>query len=207
MKKNIRPTNLKLHNFLDETFIHGVYIPEYVCDNLIDYFEQNSLKQKNGRVYSNGTSKGKEKFKFKKSKDIYLNPFENVEDEKDLSEYLQYLNMAIQEYEHKYDRVRYLERYTLKSGCNIQKYKPKDGFYEWHAERGGINTQDRCLVWMTYLNDVPKGGTEFMYQKLTVPAKKGLTLIWPSDWTHTHKGQVSNKHTKYIITGWFNYLK
>lgn len=69
--KNIRPTNLKLHNFLDETFIHGVYIPEYVCDNLIDYFEQNSLKQKNGRVYSNGTSKGKEKFKFKKAK-IYI---------------------------------------------------------------------------------------------------------------------------------------
>jgi hypothetical protein len=60
---------------------------------------------------------------------------------------------------------------------------------------------------MTYLNDVPEGGTEFMYQKLTSPAKKGLTLIWPSDWTHAHRGQICNTHTKYIITGWFNYLK
>ena len=35
--------------------------------------------------------------------------------------------------------------------------------------------------------------------------KKGLTLIWPAIWTHTHKGVVSKKHTKYIITGWINY--
>jgi hypothetical protein len=29
---------------------------------------------------------------------------------------------------------------------------------------------------MTYLNDVPDGGTEFKYQKIISPAKKGLTL-------------------------------
>jgi hypothetical protein len=33
---------------------------------------------------------------------------------------------------------------------------------------------------MTYLNDVDDGGTDFLYQKLTTPAKKGLTLIWPA---------------------------
>ena len=36
---------------------------------------------------------------------------------------------------------------------------------------------------MTYLNDVPDGGTHFKYQELTAPAKKGLTLIWPTDFT------------------------
>ena len=44
-----------------------------------------------------------------------------------------------------------------------------------------------------------------MYQKITSPAKKGLTMIWPSDWTHTHRGQISQNHKKYIITGWLNY--
>ena len=45
----------------------------------------------------------------------------------------------------------------------------------------------------------------FKYQKLTTPAEKGLTLIWPTDFTHTHRGQISDTHEKYIITGWFGY--
>ncbi len=60
---------------------------------------------------------------------------------------------------------------------------------------------------MTYLNDVPDGGTNFKYQNITSPAKKGLTLFWPSDFTHIHKGQISETSEKYIITGWLNILK
>ena len=74
----------------------------------------------------------------------------------------------------------------------------------WHFEENG-DDKKRHLVFMTFLNDVENGGTEFKYQNLTIPAKKGLTLIWPAPWTHTHKGQVSNTQTKYIITGWYNF--
>ena len=65
---------------------------------------------------------------------------------------------------------------------------------------------DRCLVFMTYLNDVEDGGTSFKYQDIDIPAKKGLTLIWPAYWTHTHKGIISNTKEKYIVTGWLNFL-
>jgi hypothetical protein len=58
---------------------------------------------------------------------------------------------------------------------------------------------------MTYLNDVDDGGTEFYYQKTIIKAEKGLTLIWPADWTYTHKGQISNTKEKTIITGWISY--
>ena len=59
---------------------------------------------------------------------------------------------------------------------------------------------------MTYLNDVTDGGeTEFMYQKLKIKPKKGLTLIWPADWTHTHRGIPSMTQVKYIATGWYCY--
>ena len=64
---------------------------------------------------------------------------------------------------------------------------------------------NRILVFMTYLNDVKDGGTEFLYQKLTTPAKKGLTLIWPTDFTHTHRGVISQTKEKYIATGWYAY--
>ena len=59
---------------------------------------------------------------------------------------------------------------------------------------------------MTYLNDVDDGGTEFMHQNIITPAVKGLTLIWPADWTHAHRGVISKTKEKYIITGWFSYL-
>jgi hypothetical protein len=87
---------------------------------------------------------------------------------------------------------------------NMQKYKPGEGFYEWHAERTSVIEQmPRVLVWMIYLNDVDDGGTEFKYQKHTETAEEGKLLIWPSDWPWTHRGQVSKTKTKYILTGWY----
>jgi prolyl 4-hydroxylase len=92
----------------------------------------------------------------------------------------------------------------------IQHYAPNQGYYQWHTERmSNIKPScDRHLVFMTYLNDVTDGGeTEFYYQKLKVQPKKGLTLIWPADWTHTHRGIPSPTQEKYIVTGWFNYYQ
>ena len=40
---------------------------------------------------------------------------------------------------------------------------------------------------------------------ISTKAKKGLTLIWGTDFTHMHKGEITNE-TKYIITGWFNFI-
>ena len=92
---------------------------------------------------------------------------------------------------------------------NIQKYDPGEGFFCWHTERTVPipETVDRALVFMTYLNDVPNGGTKFFHQGITTPAKKGLTLIWPVDWTHLHSGQITENSEKYIITGWINYVR
>ena len=61
------------------------------------------------------------------------------------------------------------------------------------------------MVFMTYLNDVDNGGTEFYHQNLKVNAEKGLTLLWPSDWIHTHRGIITKKQNKFILTGWLNY--
>jgi hypothetical protein len=60
---------------------------------------------------------------------------------------------------------------------------------------------------MTYLNDVNDDGeTEFYYQNLKIKPQKGKTVIWPADWTHTHRGITSPTQEKYIITGWFNFI-
>ena len=59
---------------------------------------------------------------------------------------------------------------------------------------------------MTYLNDIKTGGGTFWhYQNLTTKPKKGLTVIWPAIWTHTHKGLPAPKELKYICTGWYEW--
>jgi len=89
---------------------------------------------------------------------------------------------------------------------NIQRYKPGEGFFEWHYERNPHPpNNNRVLVFMTYLNDAVDAGTHFMYQNITTECKKGLTVLWPADWTYTHKGQISEKEEKTIITGWISY--
>ena len=91
---------------------------------------------------------------------------------------------------------------------SMQHYEKGGGFKKWHTER--INSLPgsvyRHLVFMTYLNDVPDGGTEWYHQDLYIPAKKGYTVVWPADWTHFHRGRVSETSEKKIITGWLSYV-
>jgi len=98
------------------------------------------------------------------------------------------------------------EPWAINEDWNIQRYKPNEGFYEWHSERIDAHNSKRHLVFMTYLNDVNDGGeTEFYHQKLKVKPKKGLTVIWPSEWTFTHRGHTTIDEDKYIITGWYQF--
>ena len=66
-----------------------------------------------------------------------------------------------------------------------------------------MNSCDRAMVYMTYLNDVTEGGgTMFYHQNVTTKAVKGKTLIFPAAYTHLHKGEISQTQHKYILTGW-----
>jgi hypothetical protein len=55
---------------------------------------------------------------------------------------------------------------------------------------------------MLYCNTLKNGGTEFPFQKKVLKAKEGKLVIWPSDFTHPHRGIVSLDEEKYIVTGW-----
>ena len=90
---------------------------------------------------------------------------------------------------------------------NLQKYIPNQGYYANHCENGCRYTSDRILVWMFYLNDVEDGGTYFDNYDYTMDAVKGRCVIWPSYWTHHHRGIVSKTKTKYIATGWVQFIK
>ena len=105
-----------------------------------------------------------------------------------------------------YPETYRMDRYQMCENYNIQHYEPGEGFKDWHSERGTVEDSKRVLVFMKYLTNTKNAGTHFKYQNLKTECKKGSTVIWPAEWTHTHRGIISNKHPKTIITGWWSFL-
>lgn len=185
-----------MNNFISEYDISDLSI----CDELIQ-FHTNSPNKTPGFVISSNSEKTAVEYSQKKSTDVLLPPGPLAV--KYLDELYSFSEKYLKEYTY------CAGRWQVNEAMNIQHYKPNEGFLTWHAERNGNKEPgvSRHLVFMTYLNDVTDGGeTEFFYQKIKVSPKKGKTLIWPADWTHTHRGVTSHTQEKYIITGWFSYV-
>lgn len=177
-----------------------------VCDALIDLYEK-SPNKKPGLYYSKGNAIVERDIK--DSTDLTIS-ISNNEYHQEVNDYLIQLNAVVQQYKEKYKFSNCFGDWQITENFNIQHYAPGGGYKVWHSERSNAKfpATTRHLVWMTYLNDVTDAGeTEFYYQKIKIQPRKGLTAIWPADWTHTHRGIVSPTQEKYIITGWFNFIE
>ena len=168
-------------------------IDEQICKDVIKVFESDPIKET--RVP--GMSANKIQKHIKDSSDTSFHP---LHFHKLHSRYFDAIYPSVQDYAEKAN----LANFTLEM-ANVQKYEPGGGFKQLHYERDFICTT-RILTFMTYLNDVPGGGTHFPEQDYTAEAKTGNTVIWPCEFTHPHVGQISEEHVKYIITGWFIYV-
>ena len=193
----------------EQTFIGGGYMSEEICDEVLDFYNNNKSLQISGTIGSDEKNDGSQnKFdpivNVEAKKCTQLNIIPNAQE---LTLYNIHLQAILDDYKQKYKSADFVKTYDIIENMIIQHYKPGEGFYKWHMEQNGYaNTVYRHLVFMTYLNDVENGGTEFYhFPDLKIQARKGLTLIWPAGWTHTHKGVISNVDEKYIITGWYSF--
>jgi hypothetical protein len=201
LKGFITNKDLKEYDTPYSSFVGGWFIDESICDELVEFYNLNKKVATPGVTFEK--NKPKQKNDVKESLDLNFNTTNTIPNI--LNNYLDNLQETLLLYLKRYRQSNCVERFDAQR-FNIQWYKPGGGFKKWHCERTSLHDSNRHLVFMTYLNDVPEGGTEFLYQDLKLPAKKGLTVLWPSDWTHTHKGVISQEHEKYIITGWYNYI-
>ncbi len=187
-----------------ENFIHQQFVSDLsICDRLIE-FHKNDADKSPGEIY-NKSGDGIVNPSAKLSVDSRLEP-----DSPMLRDYAKYLQEVVDGYIEKFPWCNEYGAWGVVDLTNIQYYPPAvGGFKAWHTERGTKHglPASRHLVFMTYLNDVTDGGeTEFLHQQIKVQPKKGLTLIWPVDWTYTHRGVPSPTQEKYIVTGWFNFM-
>ena len=97
-----------------------------------------------------------------------------------------------------------LDRHAfLAYDCKVKKIGPGMGFHNWHYESSDYFTTGRKLVMQVYLNDEFEGGeTEFLYYNKREKAETGSVLIFPCEFTHTHRGNPPIDGTKYLATTW-----
>ncbi|MBA59057.1 MAG: 2OG-Fe(II) oxygenase [Gammaproteobacteria bacterium] len=192
-KQNLTP------NFIGSWIMN----PLSICDELIAYFESNQNKQKRGST-ANG-----ENLDAKNSVDIKISPKDlKLSGNEVFEKYFHNLFSCYQDYVADWPFLTTFAGNLEVGGFNLQRYKRGQHFQNVHTERSSLSTLHRIFVWMTYLNDVDQeegGSTFFSHYDLTIQPRKGLTLIWPAEWTHAHRGNVLRADSKYIITGWMHF--
>jgi hypothetical protein len=193
---------LKEHSINNlDNFIMGWYIDPSICDAIIAEF--NSSPKQKGTV-----GFGEKTYVDVEIKSCLEVPLWNINNTIEGDYTFMHLQQCVEEYCKKYSFAVGITRWNILECPNIQYYPPNGGFYKWHCERNTYKhpAVNRHLVFMTYLNDVTDDGeTEFYYQQIKIKPEKGLTLIWPADWTFTHRGIPSSSQDKYIVTGWYNF--
>ena len=187
---------------LNPNFIGSWLLDASLCDELINYFEENQKKHLQGI-----TSKGSLDLNIKNRTDISLSPKDlESQDNQIFKLYFENLFQCYKDYCIQWPFIKEMVRNLEIGSFNLGRYLPGQHFQAMHTERSGLSTLHRLFAFMTYLNDVEEGGsTYFNHYDLNVQPKKGTTLIWPAEWTHAHKGNPIKKGCKYIITGWLTF--
>jgi hypothetical protein len=174
-----------------ESFILQDYIDESICDELIEAWEANS-----------------EKSRFDKVRGYHRLNDNDIENTDLINRYIRQVVGVEQKYRKKFPFINSMTKWGLMSPFNLQKYEPGYSYSPLHIEDGGPKDgkMQRILTFTTYLNDVEVDGeTEFVTQGIKVKPKKGLTVIFPAQWTHPHRGIAAPNEVKYIVTGWFTH--
>jgi hypothetical protein len=189
----------------------GVYkdlCPEGLCDHLISEYERLSNL---GVARDRGASECGVSPHLKEDEHIFSNTFNDYPLEEFKGNFpdkifFESMDKAIQEYAHKYSPLN-IHPMSCKS-IKFQKTSRQEGYHVWHYENGNPVVSNRAVTYMLYLNTIPLGSgeTEFLYQEKRIHPTANTLVLWPTGFTHTHRGNAVYGDTpKYVVTGWFNY--
>ena len=175
--------------------------PLSLCDELITYFESNIAKQQIG------ATGGGRNLSVKDRMDIAIAPNQlDLPGNEVFKLYINSLFACYKDYLVQWPFLAEIAQNLEMGSFNLGRYQRGQHFQKMHTERASLDSLHRVLAWMTYLNDVDEGGeTCFSHYGLNIKPRKGLTMIWPAEWTHAHKGNVLLGESKYMITGWLTF--
>lgn len=194
--------NIEYKDFIG---IFSEVYPEGFCEHLIEEFERNqTLGAGTDRQNGEGAAKHRKNDYqiFSNGKNINFEPFGG---KNTIDMFFKGLQHCFEVYSSEFSTLK-----DLDIRCNnmkMQKTSNGGGYHVWHGEQGNGDQANRGLVYMLYLNTLPKeanGETEFLHQQRRISPVENTMVLWPAAFTHAHRGNpVYGDHTKYIVTGWF----
>jgi len=188
---------LKPNSFI---FVFDNALPDFLCDDMIQRFEQYADEQYEGRV---GSDVG-ENLSLKKTTDLVVSGKQHWKDVD--NNLFRSLGLAIRKFQKKHAFFENMQQFK-DMGYNLQRYQAGD-YYHWHVDADNPQLANRQLVAIWYLNDIQgQGGeTEFIYQDIQVRPEKGKLILFPPFWTHQHRAVTLEQGAKYIATTWINFV-
>lgn len=184
------------------------FIPESLCENIINKFDNYPHKMDGMVEYSN------RKFVDKRLKDCKeVSIRSNVTSwYEEYHIFKKYVYMAIDLYkmclknEYKRDQPLHMFNiipditFRLSNDCLLMQKQTKGAKYAWHFD-GGISSRDAFLVIM-YLNTLEpdEGGCTEFFNGRKIKPECGKVMVCPASWTYPHCGNEIKGEYKYIMT-------
>ena len=168
-----------------DNFIQGYYLDHDKCDPLISYYD-NLSEQYQAQIVI-------------KTDENLITQIADLSKRNCFADWIDYENDILQHhFNNLWDfHLDYMQLHSIieksagfgpRDPWELIKYDKGGHHIDWHYERmdNDGKTGGRLLTYITFLDD-GCGSLEFLYQNKTFESEKGLTVIFPSDWTHTHR--------------------
>jgi hypothetical protein len=165
------------------------------CHRAIEFFERSSTKIPSGTGVSGIVHAAR------RSQGVHLDA---QSDGPLFQAVLTGLQRSIATYMGKYEELR--RQPSVFEAFGIYRYQNESEGYDWHSDGMDPGLRYRSVSVVLYLNSVTQGGeTEFLYQKRKITAQEGTIVLFPSGWTHIHRGCPPRSGPKYVLVTWARY--
>lgn len=199
----------KVDNFI------GIFpnaVSEKYCNKVIKYFDY--IKKAQGKVvtrqeHENANLLDKDSSLFYFENELFADTPDELFLESNaviLQEFYRATWDCYNQYKQRYGILDRVATHQMSHSVHIQKYVPLQGYHAWHCEADTAYNGRRMIVVSLYLNDVKDGGeTEFLYQGIRFSPEAGTLLLFPSSWTHVHRGNPPLTEKKYMVNSWLEF--
>jgi hypothetical protein len=113
-------------------------------------------------------------------------------------------DLLVQKYIEQFPAITYTKTVWGIGDWRFKHFPPGYSFNEWHSEHD-YNNSTRIACILVYLSD-HDCGTEFLSTQKTVKSCAGRAIMFPTSWTHTHRGQVCPENKSRYIMSAYAYL-
>lgn len=110
-------------------------------------------------------------------------------------------DLIVQEYRNKFPAIECTATLWGIGDWRLKHFPPGYAFNKWHHEHDYSNpTRIACIL--VYLSD-HDCGTEFLSTGEVIKSVAGRAIMFPTSWTHTHRGQVCpDNRSRYIMSAY-----